>query len=407
MKQGIRLRAFTLVEAAISMALVSVLLVAALNTLGASKLGQLKTMVRGRGHLLAQELLSEIMRQSYADPEEVGPIDLTKLSLSAVPLGIDFGELATTRADFDDVDDYDGWSGTPPQDKNGVPITNAEDWERSVTVSRVNPVRGWPDAAAELGLKRIIVTVTYNGAQAAQLVGIKGAGLPVAPTGPKVLFVVTKENNATTQESVRQMLMESWGFTVTMISASDPQIDFDQAVATTDVAYISGESTVAVLGTMLREAAIGVINENSELTDDLGFSTTTTSGTATDIRITDGTHHITSGFETSMLTIFSTPQTVHALAGVGPIDLQILARTKTNPVMYYPSLAALEAGALLYGGGTAQGRRIYVPWAGASCDINALNEDGLTIMKRTIEWAANMDDGSVVSPPFIPLDPIE
>ena len=72
---------FTLVEAAISTVLVSGLLVAALNTVGATKLGQQNTAERGHGYLLAQELMSEIMRQDYADPEDVGQIDLQRLAL--------------------------------------------------------------------------------------------------------------------------------------------------------------------------------------------------------------------------------------------------------------------------------------------------------------------------------------
>ena len=90
-KVRVRGAGFTLVEAAISIVLVSVMLVAALNTVGAAKLGQQKTAARGRAHLLAQELMSEIMRQDYADPQDIGTIDLRDPGLTTSAIGLDSG----------------------------------------------------------------------------------------------------------------------------------------------------------------------------------------------------------------------------------------------------------------------------------------------------------------------------
>ena len=61
-------RGLTLVEMVISIVLVGVGLVAALNTVGASKLAQFKVGVQRQGHLLAQDLVSEVLLQDYADP---------------------------------------------------------------------------------------------------------------------------------------------------------------------------------------------------------------------------------------------------------------------------------------------------------------------------------------------------
>ena len=79
---------FTLVEAAISMVLVSGLLVASLNTLCAAKLGHQNNVARGRAYLLAPELMSEILRQDYAAPEDVGRIDLRYASPPPSPPGL-------------------------------------------------------------------------------------------------------------------------------------------------------------------------------------------------------------------------------------------------------------------------------------------------------------------------------
>ena len=52
------------------------------------------------------------------------------------------------------------------------------------------------------------------------------------------------------------------------------------------------------------------------------------------------------------------------------------------------AVGALAAGALMWGGGTATGRRVMVPWGSG---FAALNAQGQTLMKRTIEWAASME----------------
>jgi prepilin-type N-terminal cleavage/methylation domain-containing protein len=174
----IQSRGFTLVEAAISIVLVSVLLVAALNTMGAARLGQRNTLARGRAHLLAEDLMAEIMRQSYADPESVGFVDLTDPSLIPSGLTIDSGESGGSRIDFDDVDDYHGWTATPPEQKDGTTIPNLTGWTRSVSIERLDPATRLLAPASELGLKRITVTVAHDGALVTELVGFKGAGLP-------------------------------------------------------------------------------------------------------------------------------------------------------------------------------------------------------------------------------------
>lgn len=174
----VRFRGFTLVEAVISIVLVSVLLVAALNTTGAVKLGQYNTLTRGRAHLLAEDLMAEIMRQSYADPESVGFVDLTDPSLVPSALATDAGESANDRSDFDDVDDYHNWSSIPPEQKDGSIIPNLTGWARSVSIERLDPATLLLAPTSELGLKRITVSLEHDGVPVTELVAFKGAGLP-------------------------------------------------------------------------------------------------------------------------------------------------------------------------------------------------------------------------------------
>ncbi|MCH7839761.1 MAG: hypothetical protein IID38_05945, partial [Planctomycetes bacterium] len=255
---------FTLVEAAISTVLVSGLLVASLNTLGAAKLGQQNNAERGRAYLLAQELMSEIMRQDYADPEDVGRIDLRDASLTTSSLGRDSGESGGSRADYDDVDDYHGWSANPPENRDGSEIPNLTGWTRIVTVERRRLVDPTLLTATEEGLKHITVQVERDGVLIAQLEAIKGAGLPPLPTEPSVLFVVSDQANLTAQELARQTLMESWGFAVNLIAATALQSDFDNAVVNANVAYVSGYISGNDLGAKLSNMTLGVVTEEGE-----------------------------------------------------------------------------------------------------------------------------------------------
>ncbi|OHB74408.1 MAG: hypothetical protein A2Z25_19770 [Planctomycetes bacterium RBG_16_55_9] len=59
---------FTLVEAVMSMLIVGTMLVAALSTVGASRLSQYKTSRSHCGRLLAESLMAEILRQDYQEP---------------------------------------------------------------------------------------------------------------------------------------------------------------------------------------------------------------------------------------------------------------------------------------------------------------------------------------------------
>jgi len=410
-------RGLSLVEMAISIVLVSVMLAAALNTVGASKLGQLKISVGRQGHLLAQDLMTEILLQDYADPVD-GPDSF----------GLSGAEAATgDRSLFDDVDDYDGWSASPPQYKDGTVVSGLEGWERSVEVTWVNPSDISQLVGNNQGAKRITVTVTHNGIPAAELVALETIGLPPleaccfsdgncadlrveacaadggipqgpdtncisteCPSGAVVLLVVTDDSDPTAPELARQTLIESWDFSVELIAASADQSHFDDAVAGADVAYVSTEVLADELGTKLRYASIGVINENTYLIDEFGFSEGTLFTIVSDyISVVDNTHYITSAFEIGQVTILSSAQNLVIFGSLPALGAQFLAEIGNNN----ESLLIIEVGGLLTDGSPAPGRRVELPWGLDPFDFNSLNDDGETIMRQALEWAAGMDVG--------------
>lgn len=92
---------------------------------------------------------------------------------AGMALGIDTGETTNDRSDFDDVDDYDGWSSTPPQLKGGTPLDQFAGYGRSVVVEYVNPGNPNQTIPSDGGIKRITVTVTYAGGKSTTLEAIR------------------------------------------------------------------------------------------------------------------------------------------------------------------------------------------------------------------------------------------
>jgi len=90
--------------------------------------------------LIASQLSNELM-------EEVRLRKWDEAALSKVPgypapsrstLGADAGETSTDKTTFDDIDDFDGWSESPPQDPVGRPVSSITGFERTVTVEYVD-----------------------------------------------------------------------------------------------------------------------------------------------------------------------------------------------------------------------------------------------------------------------------
>lgn len=155
--------AFSLVEVTLSVLIVGGMLVAALTTVGASRTSQCTIAERSHGLLLAELLMAEILQQPYQDGDFAQPA-----------LGPEPGEaLAGSRAAFDDVDDYHGWSSSPPRNRDGTAIDWAERYERAVTVAWVNPANPAETWGGLSGVKRITVLVRRGGRRVGQLVALR------------------------------------------------------------------------------------------------------------------------------------------------------------------------------------------------------------------------------------------
>ncbi len=143
---------FTMVEAVMSVLLVGMLMVAAMNTLGATATAQYKNAERSRAVLLAEDLMSEILGQNYEEP------------VDTIQFGRESGESGGDRTNWDDVDDYDGLSHSPPEYPDGTDMPDLGTWERKVEVKWVNPFDLSSISGSETGVKQIVVVVEHNAA---------------------------------------------------------------------------------------------------------------------------------------------------------------------------------------------------------------------------------------------------
>jgi type II secretory pathway pseudopilin PulG len=146
-------RAFTLIETAVATLVSGVLLVAALNAVGAARTSEFEVVERERGLLLGQALLSEILQQAYEDP-----------ALPPGSFGLGADESGPDRTLWEDVDDYHGLVDDPPRTRDGAAIAWASEYERRARVSWVTLADPRVTAASNTGIKSIVVTV-YRGEQ--------------------------------------------------------------------------------------------------------------------------------------------------------------------------------------------------------------------------------------------------
>ena len=148
-----------MIEVTVSMVIIGGILLTSMNMVGA--VGQTSRSMTDRttGHLLAEQLMTEILVQAYEDPDE-----------PPGSFGMEDIEAATKdRTYYDDVDDYDRWSSEPPEYQDGTAVDGYPDFTRTVRVYWVQPTDTTLIAGANTGIKRITVTVKHRSLTLAEL----------------------------------------------------------------------------------------------------------------------------------------------------------------------------------------------------------------------------------------------
>jgi prepilin-type N-terminal cleavage/methylation domain-containing protein len=253
---------------------------------------------------------------------------------------------------------------------------------------------------ADVRFIKVEATLTNSASMGQDLTVTASAYLRTGAIGdeavPVMLFVSGGQMNMgpsgdisvvpTAQERLKITLIQSWGYQVNLIHHQQAQADFDDAVADANVAYVPVSVSDTDLNTKLRYTPIGVVIE--KMMTQFGIADGWIPKARDEIDIIDNSHYITSPFSTGLLTYLSSMQNVTILIFGQAPGLTTLANVNDVGIKWVPALAVIDIGGELVGGDTAAGRRVQLPWGGSDFSFNTLNNDGKTIMKRAIEWAA-------------------
>lgn len=150
----------SLLEVVMSTLMVAIVLVGAMNLLGAAVKGRTATADEARAEQLAHRLMTEVLSNTYEEP-------------GITVLGIDVDETGLGRWYYDDVDDYDNHDRSPPENRVGQPLDNTTGWRQTVEVDFVRVLNPGETVAGDEGLKRITVTVYRGATVAARLMALR------------------------------------------------------------------------------------------------------------------------------------------------------------------------------------------------------------------------------------------
>ena len=202
-----------------------------------------------------------------------------------------------------------------------------------------------------------------------------------------VLMVVINPTTLVPADASKKALFESWGYTVDVLSESANQSSYDDAVAISDVAFISETVNAMGVGSKLEGAAIGVVSQDGAYNGELGFATGSSWAVSPELTVTDSSHYITQVFAGGPLDIYSGAMEQLTVSGVEAAGLTTLAETGGGG-----SLVALDQGAMMSTGVTAAGRRVMLPFGRESnLSWQHLNGNGLVMLQRSLTWASGLD----------------
>ncbi len=221
--------------------------------------------------------------------------------------------------------------------------------------------------------------------QSGRLLFVSG-GLYTPPTFLQKLNGQDGVVTALLEDNPKVSLFQSWGFTVTTISCLQPEADFTAAYAENDVIFVSSDDGVTVAESILKKAPIGLVTEHPEMNETFGFykGWSTTTGTA--LKIGASNHYITQGYTPlQQVTILNTTSTLQSFSSSKAASMSILGLNTSD---YKVNFGTLAAGRSDVEGVTVPARRVQLPWATYSLDVNTLSADGQGLLKASLLWAA-------------------
>ncbi|MEM7629835.1 MAG: hypothetical protein AAF356_10490 [Planctomycetota bacterium] len=147
-------RGLTMMEVVISTLLVGLTLTGAMQAVSGSAERRERAGDRAVGAALADEIIAVAAFLPFSDPEgqTLDPIAAGTVEDGAAAWGA-----------FDDIDDWSGWSASPPEGSSGTPRAAYRGWTRSVQVDFVDPASPDTVSRTPTRVKRLTVTISRQG----------------------------------------------------------------------------------------------------------------------------------------------------------------------------------------------------------------------------------------------------
>lgn len=159
-----RRRGITLVEVVLSSLVLSFVATGAMRLLVAVVDRRESAVRDSTGSQLAEQMLAEAMARPFETPTAARNAEFGRSASEAGAAG---------WGTFDDCDDFDAWSATPPELGDGTALSGLDGWTRRasvawVTTSDLNTAVGGPT-----DVKRITVVVEFQGRPIATRAGYR------------------------------------------------------------------------------------------------------------------------------------------------------------------------------------------------------------------------------------------
>jgi type II secretory pathway pseudopilin PulG len=149
----------TYIEVLVCLVIIGTSVAASMRAFGSFAIGRRiweETAIAGE---LAHQLMVEINALPYSEPSGGNTIGLE-------------GESSTDKRTFDDIDDFNNWTETPPRDHTNTVMPEFDGYSRRVSVAFTN----WSPSGVSFStgtFKKITVVVTKDGRELARLVTLR------------------------------------------------------------------------------------------------------------------------------------------------------------------------------------------------------------------------------------------
>ena len=153
-------RGFTLIELVVTMLILSVAALGVMYSLSLGLRHQSDALWQPKAVALAESYMEEILGRRYDERSPSGGVPPCSTATTACSIAAAFND-GEVRAQFDDVDDYDGLNEQPPRDVYGNPRSDYDSYRVAVSVAYASPAQ-----VTALGLDSTtdakLVTVTVS-----------------------------------------------------------------------------------------------------------------------------------------------------------------------------------------------------------------------------------------------------